>query len=66
MYLYDYCFKHFANEGMKILDTHVGSGSIRISADKAKTHFIGFENNETYFNEMENRFEKYKLQLTLF
>lgn len=33
--LYDWIFKMYATEGMKIIDTHLGSGSSRISADKA-------------------------------
>ena len=33
--LYAFTFKHFATEGMKILDTHFGSGSIALAVDKA-------------------------------
>lgn len=65
VYLYDYCFKHFATEGMKILDTHLGSGSSRISADKSKLDFTAFETNEFYFNDQENRYIKFKGQLRL-
>lgn len=65
IYLYDYCFKHFAEVGMKILDTHLGSGSSRISADKAKLDFTAFETNEMYFNDQEKRYIKFKGQLRL-
>lgn len=33
--LYAFTLKHFATEGMKILDTHFGSGSIALAVDKA-------------------------------
>jgi len=66
IYLYDYCFKHFTTEGMKILDTHLGSGSSRISADKAKLNFTAFEKNEIYYNDQEKRFKQHKSQYTLF
>ena len=33
--LYDWIFKNYATEGMKILDTHFGSGSIALAVDKA-------------------------------
>lgn len=65
-YLYDYCFKHFAEEGMKILDTHVGGGSIRMSAYKNRCDFVGFEINKEYFDGSIKRFDNYKSQLTLF
>ncbi len=65
IYLYDYCFKHFATEGMNILDTHLGSGGSRISADKAMLNFTAFEINEVYFNNQEDRFTKYKGQFKL-
>lgn len=61
IYLYDYCFKHFATEGMKILDTHLGSGMSRISADKANLNFKGYEINEFYFKKS---IEKYELHLS--
>jgi len=41
--LYDWVYNEFAEEGMKILDTHLGSGSSRISANKNKLHFVGCE-----------------------
>jgi len=33
--LYEYLLREFATEGMKILDTHFGSGSIALAVDKA-------------------------------
>ena len=42
--LYDFCF-NFAKleEGSKVLDTHLGSGSSRIAANKAGLSFVGCE-----------------------
>ena len=65
VYLYDYCLKHFAEAGMKILDTHLGSGSSRISADKARLDFTAFEINPVYYNDQQKRYIKYKGQLRI-
>ena len=35
VYVYDFTLKNFATEGMKIIDTHFGSGSIALAVDKA-------------------------------
>jgi site-specific DNA-methyltransferase (adenine-specific) len=64
--LYDWIFKNYATEGMKILDTHLGSGSSRIAADKAGLNFTGFEIDEEYFNASEKRYNDYKKQTRLF
>jgi site-specific DNA-methyltransferase (adenine-specific) len=63
--LYDWIFTKYAQSGMKILDTHVGSGSSRIAAHKHKLEFIGYELDEEYWNAQEKRFAQYKSQLTL-
>jgi site-specific DNA-methyltransferase (adenine-specific) len=63
--LYDYCFSRFCSEGMKIIDTHLGSGSSRISAYKSKLDFTGFEINKLYFYDQEKRFEAFKSKLSL-
>ena len=64
--LYDWIFKNYAKEGDLILDTHLGSGSSRIAANKANLDFIGFEIDEDYFNNSEKRFYQHVRQLTLF
>lgn len=65
--LYDFCFDFAKVEaGMKILDTHLGSGSSRIAADKAGLDFVGFELDKEYFEAQEKRFNNFKAQLTLF
>ena len=64
--LYDCIYRDFGFDGMKVIDTHLGSGSNRISAWKAKANFYGYEIAETYFNDQENRWEVFKSQLRLF
>ena len=64
--LYDWIFKNYAKEGDLILDTHLGSGSSRIAANKANLDFIGFEIDEDYFNDSDKRFYQHVRQLTLF
>jgi len=64
--LYDWIFKNYATEGMKILDTHLGSQSSRISAYKYKMDFTGYEMDKDYFDQGCKRFEDFKSQLRLF
>lgn len=64
--LYDWIFSNYAEQGMKILDTHLGSGSSRISADKCKMNFWGCELDKEYFEAHEKRWKQYKAQLSLF
>ena len=64
--LYDWIFQKYATEGMKILDTHLGSGSSRISANKAKLHFVGCEIDEEYFNKSCKRYDDFVSQVRLF
>ena len=64
--LYDWIFSKYATEGVKILDTHLGSQSSRISAHKNKMHFVGCELDPDYFKDGNKRFDRYVSQLTLF
>ena len=64
--LYDWIFKNYSEPGQRILDTHLGSGSSRISAHKYGLNFTGFEIDEEYYYMQEGRFEKYQSQLNLF
>ena len=66
IFLYDWIFNRYATEGMKVLDTHLGSGSSRISANKAKLHFVGCEIDEEYFNKQNKRYEEFVSQTRLF
>ena len=64
--LYDWIFANYATPGMKILDTHLGSGSSRIAAYKAKLDFTGYEIDAEYFEAQEKRFQIFIAQGTLF
>ena len=52
--LYDWIFINYAKKGDKILDTHLGSGSSRIAADKAGLDFTGYENDIDHYNDQKN------------
>jgi site-specific DNA-methyltransferase (adenine-specific) len=64
--LYSWIYKNYATEGMKILDTHLGSGTNRIAAHRAKMDFTGFELDLEYFNLSELKYQKEIRQLSLF
>ena len=69
--LYEYLLKNYAESGAKILDTHLGSGSIAIAVEKANRldkmdfHFTGIEIDEVYFNKAIKRVQRYCQQGTL-
>ncbi len=64
--LYEWLLMNYANEGDKILDTHLGSGSSRIAAYNLGYDFTGIELDREYFDASNKRFETHKKQLTLF
>lgn len=64
--LYEFCFKHFAKEGDKVLDSFLGSGSSRIAAYNMGLEFLGLEINPIYFKKSVERFEEHTSQLNLF
>ena len=64
--LYDWIFANYAKPTDKILDTHLGSGSSRIAANKAGLEFIGCELDKEYFEAQEKRFEQFTSQLRMF
>lgn len=64
--LYDFCLHYVrAESGQSVLDTHLGSGSSRIAADKAGLDFTGIEIDKEYFDLSEKRFKQYKSQLRI-
>ena len=64
--LYEWILKNYAKPNDKILDTHLGSGSSRIAADKANLPFVGCELDADYFYASVKRFNDYSQQLTMF
>lgn len=66
IYLYDWIFDRYCKEGELILDTHLGSGSSRIAAHRAKLDFVGCEIDKEYFDKANDRFNLITSQQTLF
>ena len=64
--LYDWILKNYAKEHQIILDTHLGSGSSRIAANKAGVFFIGCEIDKEYFDKQNKRYEDFISQTRLF
>lgn len=56
--LYKYIFENFAKPGYKIIDTHLGSGSSAIVAEKLGFDFVGCEIDIEYYEAAKKRFYK--------
>ena len=56
--LYDWIFSNYANSGIKVLDTHMGSGSIAIAAHYAGVHLTACEIDSDYFAAATKRIAK--------
>lgn len=61
--LYNWIYANYAEEGQKILDTHLGSGSNAIAAHYAKMHFVGCELDPDYYKASIERIKKETAQL---
>lgn len=57
--LYEWLLENYASPGFKILDTHLGSGSILIAADRMGFDITGCEIDPTYFEAALRRFDNY-------
>ena len=64
--LYEWLLMNYAKEGDKILDTHLGSGSIAIACHNLKYDLTACELDKEYFKAAMKRIEKHKQQLTMF
>jgi len=64
--LYSWIFDKFKEPDMKILDTHLGSGSIAIAAHNHGLHLDAWEIDPDYHAAAVSRFEKHTRQLKLF
>ena len=64
--LYRWILEHFAKEGDKILDTHLGSGSIAIACHDMKYDLDGWELDPDYFAAAKARLETHQQQQQLF
>ena len=64
--LYKWLLHHYAEKGQKILDTHLGSGSIAVAAHYFGVDLVGIEIDEEYFNKAKQRIENLTKQEALF
>ena len=63
--LYTWLLDKFAEPGMRILDTHVGSGSSLIACERMGFEYVGFEINRTYYRIASERIKEETRQMTL-
>ena len=64
--LYVWILDRYAKEGDKILDTHLGSGSIALACHDMNFDLTGYEIDAEYYTAACNRLEQYQKQLKLF
>lgn len=63
--LYQWILANYAKPGMRIIDTHLGSGSSAIAAYYFGCEFVGCELDEEYYFAAKERFERETRQATL-
>ena len=64
--LYEWILDNYAKEGDKILDTHLGSGSIALACHNRGFDLAGFEIDKEYFDNAVERLRVHQSQLTMF
>lgn len=64
--LYEYCLINYAKEGDKILDTHLGSGSIAIACHNLGYDLEGYELDKDYYIAAKKRLQEHQSQLRMF
>ena len=60
--LYEWLLMKYAKDGDKILDTHLGSGSIAIACHNLGFELTGYEIDKEYFEAAKKRIEQHKQQ----
>ena len=63
--LYDWLLNNYASRGQRILDTHMGSGSIAIACHYFGAHLTACEIDEEYYNAACERIERETRQMEL-
>jgi site-specific DNA-methyltransferase (adenine-specific) len=63
--LYEWLLNNYAKKGDKILDTHLGSGSIAIACHNMGFDLVGCELDKDYYNAACNRLKEHQRQLKL-
>lgn len=64
--LYAWLLRNYAPPQAKILDTHLGSGSIAIACYDMGYDLVGYEIDKDYYDAAVKRLETHKKQLTMF
>jgi len=64
--LYKYCLEHYAKQGDKIIDTHLGSGSIAIACHDYGFDLTACELDTEYYEKAIERIKNHVSQLKLF
>jgi site-specific DNA-methyltransferase (adenine-specific) len=64
--LYEWLLDNYAKEGNKILDTHLGSGSIAIACHNRKFDLTACELDKEYFDKAIKRIKQHTAQQTIF
>lgn len=64
--LYKWILSRYAEEGDRILDTHLGSASSAIAAHYAGFDFVGCELDKDYFESASERFKRETSQVDMF
>ena len=64
--LYEWLLQNYAKEGDKILDTHLGSGSIAIACHNLGFDLTACELDKDYYEAAMKRINEHKNQLRMF
>jgi site-specific DNA-methyltransferase (adenine-specific) len=64
--LYEWLLMKYAKEGDKILDTHLGSGSIALACHNLGFDLTACELDNEYYNDSLKRLKEHQQQLTMF
>jgi site-specific DNA-methyltransferase (adenine-specific) len=64
--LYQWILENYAERGISVLDTHLGSGSSAIAAHYFGCDFVGMELDEDYYAAACERFERETAQISMF
>jgi site-specific DNA-methyltransferase (adenine-specific) len=64
--LYEWLLMNYAKEGDKILDTHLGSGSISLACHNLKYDLTACELDKEYYDAAMLRLKQHQQQLTMF
>jgi len=64
--LYEWLLMNYAEKGNKILDTHLGSGSIALACHNLNYDLTACELDKDYYNDAMKRLKQHQQQLTMF